>query len=99
MQDAHTATMGKGRQPADPLSEPIVIAQFEKNRRGEKIRVTLRTYEGVPLIDLRTWYPSGDELKPGKGMTCGVRHLPALAQAVADALAKAKELGLVEAGG
>ena len=51
------------------LAEPIIIAEWWKNRRGELIRVRVSTYEGHNLVDLRSWY-SGDDgrLKLGKGL-------------------------------
>jgi hypothetical protein len=45
------------------LTEPITIAEWWKNRRGEAIRVRLSTYEGHNLVDLRSWY-SGDDGAP-----------------------------------
>jgi len=36
------------------LAEPIIIAQWWKNRGGESVRVTLSTYADRNLIDLRT---------------------------------------------
>jgi hypothetical protein len=80
------------------LTEPVEVARFWKNRRGEAIIVRLSTYEGYNLVDLRAWYTAqGGELKPSKGLACSVRHLPELAAAVNKALTKARELGLVDA--
>jgi hypothetical protein len=79
-----------------PLSEPITIAEWWKNRRGESIRVRLSTYEGYNLVDLRSWYTGDDgKLKPGKGLACSVRHLPKLVDVLTKAAAKARELGLL----
>lgn len=84
-----------GRLPA-----PLTIAEWWKNRRGESIRVCLTEYEGRPLIDLRTWFPGDDgRLKPGKGLSATVKHIPHLAAALAKAEAKARELGLIDGGG
>jgi Transcriptional Coactivator p15 (PC4) len=83
----------------DPLSEPITVAEWWKNRRGESIRISLATYEGRNLADVRTWYPGDDgTLKPGKGFAAEVRHLPRLAAALAKAEAKARELSLISDG-
>jgi hypothetical protein len=40
--------------------EPIEIARFWKNRRGEAIVVQLSAYEGHVLIDQRTWFTATD---------------------------------------
>ena len=66
----------------EPLSEPVTLAEWWKNRRGESIRVGLSTYEGRNLTDIRTWFPGDDgQLKPGKGFAVEIRHLPRLAAA------------------
>jgi hypothetical protein len=77
------------------FSEPVTIAEWWKNRRGESIRVCLSTYEGRNLADVRTWYSEDGRLKPGKGFAAEVKHLPRLAAALAKAEAKARELGLI----
>jgi hypothetical protein len=79
------------------LSEPIEIAKFWKNRRGEAIIVRLSEYEGHPLVDARAWFTAADgTLKPGKGLACAVRHLPELAAALNKALVEARTLGLID---
>ena len=77
------------------LSKPLVIAAWPRNTR-ETMRVRLDVYQGNPVVDLRAWYPAPDgTLKPGKsGLTIGVKHLPALADALAAALAEARKRGL-----
>ena len=79
------------------LAEPIIIAQWWKNRGGESVRVTLSlsTYADPNLVDLRTWFTADDKLQPGKGFAAEVKHLPRLAAALAKAEAKATELGLI----
>jgi Transcriptional Coactivator p15 (PC4) len=80
------------------LAEPITIAEFWKNRRGESIRVNLSTYKGRNLIDVRTWAtdPAGGKLRPTtKGIATEVRYLPKLVSALAKAESKARELGLI----
>jgi hypothetical protein len=79
------------------LSEPIIIAQWWKNRGGESVRVTLSTYADRNLIDLRTWFTADGKMQPGKGFAADVRHLPRLAAALAKAVAKATQLGLISA--
>jgi hypothetical protein len=80
------------------LTEPLDIAKFWKNRRGESIRVTLSTFEGHNLISVRTWFTdskSGQD-RPAKGFTSNVKHLPRLIAELTKAEAKARELGLIE---
>jgi hypothetical protein len=87
------------RQVADAvptLAEPLVIAEWWKNRRGESIRLVLNRFEGRDIFDLRTWYTADGKLKPGKGFAAEVRHLPRLAAAFAKAEAKARELSLID---
>jgi hypothetical protein len=87
------------RQVADAApacAEPITVAEWWKNRRGESVRLTLNRYEGRDVVDLRTWYGGHDgKLKPGKGFAAEVRHLSRLAAAFAKAVTKARELGLI----
>jgi hypothetical protein len=72
----------------------IVIAEIDKSAR-ETIRIALSAYDGTPTLSIWRWYrtPSG-ELRPGKGgLVVGLRHLPALTEALASALATAREKG------
>lgn len=76
------------------LFPEIIIAEIEKSAR-ESIRVALSTFEGTPTLSIWRWYrtPSG-ELRPGKGgLVVGLRHLPALTEALGRALTAAKEEG------
>ena len=78
------------------LAEPVVIAEWSKNRAGESIQISIRNYDGLDLIDIRTFFGSADgQRRPGKGFAASVRHLPQLAKAISLALAKATELGLL----
>ena len=77
------------------LAEPIIIAQWWKNRGGESVRVTLSTYADRNLVDLRTWFTADGKQQPGKGFAADVRHLPRLTAALAKAEAKARDLGLI----
>jgi hypothetical protein len=74
---------------------PIIIVEHQRNER-ELLRVSLDQYRGRNTIDIRVWFRSGDELKPGrKGLTMSVSHLPALAAGIAAALARAQAEGLI----
>ena len=77
----------------------IIIASWPRNAR-ETIVVKLGEYQGNPVFDARTWYDSGDGLKPGRsGITLAIKHLPALAEALAKALATAEASGLIASNG
>jgi Transcriptional Coactivator p15 (PC4) len=83
-------------RPMPRLAESNIVAEWCKNRhRGESIRVTLSTYEGRNLIDLRTWFTTEGKLQPGKGFNPDVRQPPRLVGALAKAETKARELGLI----
>ena len=80
-----------------PLAEPVVVAQFWRNRRGEFVRVSLDHYEGRPLVDVRLFVPHQDGIprRTNKGLALAIRRLPDLAATINKALAKAQELGLL----
>jgi hypothetical protein len=79
------------------LSEPVEIAKFWRNRRGEAVVVQLRQYEGHILADARVNFTNKEgKLQPtGKGISISVRRLPELAAALVKAERKARELGLI----
>jgi Transcriptional Coactivator p15 (PC4) len=79
------------------LPEPIEIARFWKNRRHDAIVVSLSTYEGRNLIDVRQHFmnPEGKLQPTQKGLAMQVLRLPELAAAVNKALTKARELRLL----
>jgi hypothetical protein len=80
------------------LPEPIEVAKFFKNRRKDVIVVSLSTYEGRNLIDIRQHFTNeqGQNRPTSKGVAMVVLRLPDLAKAVNKALAKAQELGLID---
>lgn len=89
----------RSQRPGSGPEYPIVIAQWDRNAR-EVIRVALDQYNGHDTVNVRVWYRDGETLKPGKtGITVGVKHLAALAEASGKALERARELGLVDDGG
>jgi hypothetical protein len=80
------------------LPEPVEIAKFWKNRRHDAIVTTLSTFEGRNIVDVRTHTMNNGRLVPTtKGVAIVVLRLPELAKAITKALAKARELGLLEA--
>ena len=73
-----------------------ITSEWSINAR-EKLRVRLDIYQGRDIVDLRRWYSTGgDELRPGRGLAISVRHLPALAEALRQALADARIVGLLD---
>ena len=78
----------------DVQDSEIVVAEIPKNSR-EVVRVTLGQYRGGRNINLWPFYRDGaGNLRPGKrGLIIGIRHLPALAAALAQALDAARENG------
>ena len=82
-----------------PLAEPVVVARFWKNRRGESVQAALLSYEGRECFDIRQFYTSreGKHLPTTKGITILLLRLPELVDAVNKSLARARELGLIDA--
>ncbi|MCW5692926.1 MAG: transcriptional coactivator p15/PC4 family protein [Pseudolabrys sp.] len=77
---------------------PVIIAEWDRNAR-EVMRVALDYYNGRHTINARVWYHDDGGLKPGKaGVTLAIKHLPALADALAKAEQRARDLGLIEGG-
>jgi hypothetical protein len=79
------------------LPEPVEIAKFWKNRRHDAVVVSLSTYEGRNIVDVRTHTMNQGRLVPTtKGVAIVVLRLPELAKAVTKALKQARELGLID---
>lgn len=79
------------------MASPVaVVAMLDKNAR-ERCRVALDEFKGSRLIDLRVCVPlaaHSDALTPTKsGVALNVALIPELRAALADAEAKAIELG------
>lgn len=70
---------------------PHVIAAWPRDAR-ETLNLTLDEYRGARLVDVRGWHPAADgQMTPAaSGLTLDVRHLPRLADAIAQALAEAR---------
>jgi hypothetical protein len=94
---ARTEPTSPGARPS-ALAEPIEIASFWRNRRGEAVVVQLREYEGRALVDVRVNFSAPDgHLRPTpKGLSIVVARLPQLAAALVKAEKKARELGLLD---
>jgi hypothetical protein len=80
------------------LPEPVEIAKFWRNRRGEAVIVSLREYEGRVLIDCRVNFTNKEgKFQPtNKGLSLVVLRLPELAKAINKALTTAQSLGLLD---
>jgi hypothetical protein len=90
------------REVSDDASKPsenqaVIIGEFAANSR-EIARISLDCYRGHDLIKIQKWWPDElGELRPGKSVVAlNVRHLPKLAGLLTAALARARELGLIE---
>jgi hypothetical protein len=95
----HHRKTNRTRAPQHPaLAEPVKVADFWKNRRGETIRVSLETYEGRDLVDVRQYYTGkdGKMLPTKKGISLSVLRLIELAAAINKAVTKARDLALIE---
>jgi hypothetical protein len=84
-----------------PLTEPIDVAKIWKNRRHDiAIVVSLSTYEGVNIVNVREHFIGSDGImRPTtKGLAMSVRKLPELSRSIRRALEKARELNLIPEG-
>jgi hypothetical protein len=83
--------------PRPSLAEPVIVAEFWANRRGEAIRVQLSEFKGRALLDVRKYYTAKDgTMQPTKkGFAIAVTRLPELASGISKALTKAQGLGLI----
>jgi hypothetical protein len=77
--------------------DDTIVAEIPKNQR-EVIRVTLGIYKDHQIANVRAWFrPNGGEtLFPGKsGIAFRVELLPAVADALTEAVSVARESGLL----
>ena len=82
-----------------PIPEEIIVSRFHKNRAHDAVQVSLKSFEGMNLCDVRTFVMRAGILVPTtKGISVVIPRLPDLAKAINKALAKAKELGLLADG-
>jgi hypothetical protein len=84
------------RSDADDV-EPILIAEWPLSR-GEIARVSIRSFKGTWLIDIRKWFETGDsQLRAGpKGISLSVKHLRRISVAVNEAIEVARSRGLIQ---
>jgi len=79
-------------------NEPIEVHKMWRDRNGNALVFSLKSYQGRPFFDLRTFYTDQDGVsKPtAKGITASPRKLPEIAKALAKAVERARELGLID---
>ena len=77
-------------------ADAVLVAEFQKNRNGAAIRVSLRRVEQLAFVDIQEWRPvPGDKLAPtAKTVTFGVHLLGDLATAIEKATKLAREWGV-----
>jgi len=82
------------------VDEPIEIAKFWKSARNRKqsIVIAIKQYEGHMFLDCRLYGTNkeGRSVPTPKGLTVGMSCLPDFAAAVAKALDRAREIGLLD---
>jgi hypothetical protein len=94
--DTQHKSSGHRRTEKPALAEPVIVREWKRNRHGETISARLVTFNEANLFDLRTWFiDEAGKQRPGKGFAASVHHLPELARALNEALAKAQELKLI----
>jgi hypothetical protein len=77
----------------------VEIAKFWKSRRRDKaVVISVGDYEGTNIVNVREHFIGVDGImRPTtKGIAMSVKHLPELAAGITKALAKARELGLLD---
>jgi Transcriptional Coactivator p15 (PC4) len=82
-------------------NEPIEIHKMSRDRRGNALVFSLKSYQGRAFFDLRTYYTDHDGIfKPtAKGITASPSKLHEIAKAILKSVDRARELGLLEEGG
>jgi hypothetical protein len=79
------------------LDEPVIVSREWINRQHDALVVSLSTFNDVNIVDVRKHAMSHGKLVPtSKGIAMKVTRLPDLLKAVAKALDRARELGLID---
>jgi hypothetical protein len=80
------------------LTEPVEWRLWKNRQRRDAIVVSLSPFEGKTIAGIRLYTTSqeGKMLPTKKGVSVVVARLPELAKAVNKALAKARELRLID---
>jgi hypothetical protein len=76
-----------------------VIAEIPRNNANEVVRISLGTFKGRSILNIRTWYQSRDgSWKPTRaGVTFPADALPGITEALAGAADRARANGLLSA--
>ena len=86
-----------------PIAEndPIEIHKMWRDRRGNSLVFSLKSYQGRAFFDLRTFYTDQDGVsKPtAKGITASPHKLTEIAKAILKTVDRARELGLIKEDG
>jgi hypothetical protein len=85
------------------LAEPIIIARIWKSPRDRKrtIVIALKQYEGHDFLDCRLFDTNseGQSVPTARGLTVGIPKLLEFAAAIAKAVERARQLGLLSVDG
>jgi transcriptional coactivator p15 (PC4) len=66
-------------------AKDIVVAEWRATKR-EVVRVVLRDFKGLKLLDIRRWYRDAEgKLCPGKGLSCRPWDVKPLRKALREA--------------
>ena len=78
-------------------NEPVEIHKMSRDRRGNALVFSLKSYRGRPFFDLRTYFTDTDGIfKPtAKGITASPRKLNEIFKAIGKTVDRARELGLL----
>jgi len=98
MEISETERAGKARRSQPTIEEPITVGKFFKNRAHDIVAVTLSTFNGRNVVDVRQFFTNkqGIDCPTAKGVAMDVRKLPELARAIRRAVVKAQELGILD---
>jgi hypothetical protein len=82
-------------------NEPIEIHKMSRDRRGNALVFSLKSYQGRAFFDLRTYYTDRDGIfKPtAKGITASPSKLQEIFKAIVKTVDRARELGLINEDG
>jgi hypothetical protein len=80
------------------IRKPIKIAEWPRGCNGQVIRITLKSFKGHNVIDIRTWWmdQNGKVRATRKGLTVGISHTPKLAKGLRKAVRKLEKRGLLD---
>ena len=82
---------------SDAADRPDIIVGTVPKNRESSIRVTLREYHGIPLVDVRIFLDAQEGTRATKkGVAVTLTRLPALIQLLQQAQRTAAEHGLLE---